>query len=496
MTTNWERGMSRHKVDIAIIGAGTAGLSAYNAAKKYTDNIVLIEGGEQGTTCARVGCMPSKLLIAAADHAHLAQQGDVFGVFYSLPVINGAAVMQRIRHERDRFVNSVLETVEEFPVDHKINGYAKFLSSSELEIKRQDGSTIEIEAARIIIATGSSPSIPEFLNAAGKRLLVSDDIFEWNSLPSSIAVFGPGVIGLELGQALSRLGVKVAVFGKSGELAAIKDPSISHCVDMEFNREFYLDLNAETGNIRETEEGVIIEYRHREKGMIEEQFDYVLAATGRRPNIEGLELANADLALDGDGIPLYNSYTGQCGSSPIFIAGDASNDVPQLHEAADEGRIAGSNAGRSLRNPDDIRAGTRRVPLSIVFTDPQIASIGLDLEMVRKNCCNCYAIGEASFEDQGRARIINKNRGLLRVYGEQGSGLLLGAEMFGPAAEHIAHQLAWVVQLRLTVQEVLELPFYHPVLEEAVRTALQDLHHKLRMGGAKGNPRLDCGVGG
>jgi|SRR5690606_9686829 len=125
-----------------------------------------------------------------------------------------------------------------------------------------------------------------------------------------------------------------------------------------------------------------------------------------------------------------------------------------------------------------------------------MASIGLDLETVRKNCCNWYAIGEASFEDQGRARIINKNRGLLRVYGEQGSGLLLGAEMFGPAAEHIAHQLAWVVQLRLTVQEVLELPFYHPVLEEAVRTALQDLHHKLRMGGAKGNPRLDCGVGG
>ncbi|WP_331346939.1 dihydrolipoyl dehydrogenase [Cellvibrio sp. UBA7661] len=487
--------MPKRKVDIAIIGAGTAGLSAYSAAKKYTDNIIVIEGGEQGTTCARVGCMPSKLLIAAADHAYLARQGDEFGVFYSSPVINGAAVMQRIRRERDRFVSLVLESVDAFPLEHKIKGYARFLSASELEIKHDDGSRSEIEAAKIIIATGSSPSIPEFLHAAGKRLLISDDVFEWSDLPKSIAIFGPGVIGLELGQALSRLGVQVAVFGKSGELAAIKDPAISHCADMEFNREFYLDLNAATEKLHENSDGVVIKYHHREKGMIEEQFDYVLAATGRRPNIERLDLVNADLALDSNGIPLYNSYTGQCGNSSIYIAGDASSDAPLLHEAADEGRIAGGNAGRSLRNADDVRASTRRVPLSIVFTDPQIASVGQNLESVRKACCNCYAIGKASFEDQGRARIMNKNRGLLRVYGEQGSGLLLGAEMFGPAAEHIAHQLAWVVQLRLTVQEVLELPFYHPVLEEGVRTALKDLHYKLRMGGSKGNSCLDCGAG-
>jgi dihydrolipoamide dehydrogenase len=166
-----------------------------------------------------------------------------------------------------------------------------------------------------------------------------------------------------------------------------------------------------------------------------------------------------------------------------------------LHEAADEGRIAGGNAGRSLRNPDDVRAGLRRTPLSVVFTDPQIASVGQNLEEIRRNCCNCYAIGEVSFENQGRARVMNKNRGLLRVYGEKGTGLLLGAEMFGPAAEHIAHQLAWVIQLRLTVPEILELPFYHPVIEEGVRTALRDLNHKLHKGPQMPNSCLDCGPG-
>jgi dihydrolipoamide dehydrogenase len=117
------------------------------------------------------------------------------------------------------------------------------------------------------------------------------------------------------------------------------------------------------------------------------------------------------------------------------------------------------------------------------------------LEEIRKNCGNCYAIGEVSFENQGRARVMNKNRGLLRVYGEKGTGLLLGAEMFGPAAEHIAHQLAWVIQMRMTVSQILELPFYHPVLEEGMRTALRDLNHKLHKTARMPDACLDCGPG-
>jgi dihydrolipoamide dehydrogenase len=487
--------MKTRHVDIAIIGAGTAGLGAYREARKYTDNLVLIEGGAYGTTCARVGCMPSKLLIAAADHAHHASQNGVFGVDYQPPVINGPAVLQRIRNERDRFVGSVIDSINDFPAEHKVNDQAKFISARELELTGADGAISHLSAERIIIATGSTPVVPHLLQDVGERLLISDDLFELDELPKSIAIFGPGVIGVELGQALSRLGVRVAVFGKSGELAFIKDHAISKYADAEFNREFCLDLNADISKVRAEKDSVIVEYRHREKGMIEERFDYVLAATGRRPNVEALVLENADLELDHKGIPFHDRHTGQCGSSSIYIAGDVSNDIPLLHEAADEGRIAGGNAGRSLKNPDDVRAGLRRTPLSVVFTDPQIASVGQNLEEIRKNCSNCYAIGEVSFEDQGRARVMNKNRGLLRVYGEQGTGLLLGAEMFGPAAEHIAHQLAWVIQMRMTVTQILELPFYHPVLEEGVRTALRDLNHKLHKGPETPSACLDCGPG-
>jgi dihydrolipoamide dehydrogenase len=145
-----------------------------------------------------------------------------------------------------------------------------------------------------------------------------------------------------------------------------------------------------------------------------------------------------------------------------------------LHEAADEGRIAGENAARF----PDVRAGLRRAGLAIVFTDPQIAVIGGGLRAARE-AAGGFVTGAVSFEDQGRARVMQRNRGRLHVYAEVGSGLLLGAEMIGPDAEHLAHLIAWARQLDLTIAEMLALPFYHPVVEEGLRTALRDAYAKL-----------------
>jgi dihydrolipoamide dehydrogenase len=199
--------MTERNVDVAIIGAGSAGLAAYRAARQWTRSIVIIEGGEYGTTCARVGCMPSKLLIAAAEAAHAVGEAAEFGVRPGRAVIDGAAVMDRVRRERDRFVRFVLESVEAIPATDRLVGRANFLDNHRLRV----GDREIVNARRIVIATGSSPSYPSLLSGLGDRLVVNDDIFAWQDLPESIAVFGPGVIGLELGQALHRLGVKVLV---------------------------------------------------------------------------------------------------------------------------------------------------------------------------------------------------------------------------------------------------------------------------------------------
>lgn len=480
--------MDKRKVDVAIIGAGTAGMSAYRAARKHTDSIVMIEGGPYGTTCARVGCMPSKLLIAAADSANHLHKAPMFGVHPGETRIDGKAVMARVRRERDRFVGFVLDAVEGFPEAHRLRGHARFLSPHRLVV---DGK-VELEAGRVVIATGSRPNLPGFLQEAKDRLVVNDDVFEWEDLPESVAVFGPGIIGLELGQALCRLGVRVRMFGVSGGVGPLQEEAIRKYALAAFNDEFPLDAESKVKSVERTDEGVRIVFTDPDRGEVAETFDYLLAATGRRPNVDGLDIQNADIAQDDRGSPLFDHYTLRCGDSHIFLAGDANNDAPLLHEAADEGRIAGDNAARY----PDVRAGLRRVPLGIVFTDPQIATVGMSLGEVNERCKGCYAVGEVSFEGQGRSRVIGANKGLLHVYGERGSGLFLGAEMFGPAAEHIGHLLAWAVQKRMTVSEMLEMPFYHPVIEEGLRTALRDLNRNLDIGPQPVERCLDCGPGG
>jgi dihydrolipoamide dehydrogenase len=169
--------MNEIRTDVAIIGAGTAGLTAYRAARAAGKRAVLIEGGPYGTTCARVGCMPSKLLIAAAEAAHAAAKAAAFGVHASPVRIDGEAVMARVRSERDRFVGFVLEGVDEIPAEDKLRGYARFTAPDRLLV----GEHTAVQAERIVIATGSSPIVPEEWRKAGAGVISSEAVFDWTS---------------------------------------------------------------------------------------------------------------------------------------------------------------------------------------------------------------------------------------------------------------------------------------------------------------------------
>jgi dihydrolipoamide dehydrogenase len=474
--------MKELQVDVAIIGAGTAGMSAYRAAAAHTPRVVVIEGGAYGTTCARVGCMPSKLLIAAADAAHAANHAAAFGVHTGPLRIDGEAVMQRVRDERDRFVGFVTDAVDGWPPEHKLLGRAEFVDAHTLQV----GEHTRVRAARIVIATGSHPSVPTpWREAAGDRLLVSDDVFAWRRLPGSLAVIGTGVIGLELAQALHRLGVRIRVYARDQRLGPLTDPALQALAREAFTRELDIELRAK--NLALQREGDTVTVR-TDAG--EQHYDWVLAASGRAPNLRGLGLEHAGLPLDERGVPRFDRRTGQVGDSHVFIAGDADGERELLHEAADDGRIAGDNAGRF----PDVRENPRRTPLAVAFTDPQIMLAGRShRELVADKAS--FEAGEVSFDDQGRSRVVLKNQGALRVYAEHGSGRLLGAEMIGPAAEHLGHLISWSIQRGDTVQQMLDSPFYHPVIEEGLRSALRVVQRSLRMGPPPVERCLDCGPG-
>jgi dihydrolipoamide dehydrogenase len=435
----------------------------------------MVEGGIHGTTCARVGCMPSKLLIAAGEAAYHARHATPFGVHATVEV-DGHAVMDRVRRERDRFVGFVVDSVDRIPDDHKFHGRARFVAPGRLEVDGMDGTTIaRIDARAVVIATGSSPFVPPMFEAVKDRLVVNDDVFAWDTLPASVAVFGAGVIGLELGQALSRLGVRVSVFGRSGTVGPITDPVVRASALAAFQGEMPLYPDVKVHGVRRVEDGVEITFDDLDGATKVETFAYALVAAGRRPNLRGIGLEHSGIQLDARGAPVFDRTTLQCTGVPVFIAGDANDDVPLLHEAADEGTIAGENAARF----PTVTAGLRRSLLAITFTEPQLAIAGATFASLTASGID-FVTGEVSFVDQGRSRVMLQNRGVGHVYAERATGRFLGAELVGPRVEHIGHLLAWAHQQELTIDGMLAMPFYHPVVEEGLRTALRDAAAKIQ----------------
>jgi len=447
-------------VDVAIIGAGSAGLSALREIRQHTENFLLINDGAYGTTCARVGCMPSKALIEAANafhHRHRLRDMGISGG--DRLTVDRAAVLRRVRVLRDAFVAYVLERTQDLG-ERNITGRPRFVAPQVLEVNGT-----RLKARRVIIATGSRPIVPQVWGAFRERVVTSDDLFELEMLPPRMAVVGLGSVGAEMAQALSRLGIQITGFDGIERVAGLTDPVVNQAAVAMLKEEFplYLGTNAELDV-----EGECVRVSAGAHTAI---VDKVLVALGRRPNVDGLGLEQIGVKFDGDGIPRFDPRTMQVGDLPVYIAGDVNGHRPLLHEAVDEGYIAGYNVLRG--SPECFQ---RRTPLAIVFTDPNIAVVG---QVFGKLNEDETVIGEFDFSDQGRALMAGENGGRLRVYTDRNDGRLVGAELCAPRGEHFAHLLACAIQKRMTAQEFLRLPFYHPTMEEGVESAVRRIAKRL-----------------
>jgi dihydrolipoamide dehydrogenase len=316
--------------DVAIIGAGSAGLTALREVRKQTDNFVMINDGFYGTTCARVGCMPSKALIAAANAFHRRKVLAAVGVSGAEGLtVDIPAVLKRVRSLRDGFVAGMLKSTDELK-EHSITGRARFLDAQVLAVGEQ-----RVHAKKVIIATGSRPVVPKEWAAFGTRLLTSDDLFEQETLPSHIAVIGMGGLGSEIALALARLGIKITGFDAAEHIAGLSDPLVNNQTVTLMREELALHLGQAAAPVIEGER---IRVRAGNESVV---VDKILVALGRRPNIDLMGLENLGVALDEQGVPPFNPHTMQIAELPVYIAGDANRHLPLLHEALDEGYIAG-----------------------------------------------------------------------------------------------------------------------------------------------------------
>ena len=443
------------RCDVAVIGAGTAGLAAERAARSKGASTFLIDPHYNGTTCATVGCMPSKLLIAASHAAHAVRSAGLFGITVTDMTIDGRAVMQRVRDERDRFARLTRESIDKIPDHIRLAAKAKFLAPGQLQL--DDGRVIK--ARSIVIATGATPAVPDEFAHLGKGLLTNESLFDLQDLPARLAVIGAGPLGLEMAQAMARLGVEVTVFDRADRLAGIRCDNVHSALKRIIEDDLALHLGVDV-KVRPKAGGVHIAWSGASSGHAE--FDHILVAIGRPPNLEDLNLTAAGIELDDHGVPVHDRETMRCGESAIFLAGDVANDLPLLHEASHDGAIAGRNA---VAFPASIRVD-RFTAFSITFTSPAVARIG---ESEQEGVIT----GTADFSDQGRARVEGTNQGVITLYAAAPDGRLIGADLCAPASEHLAHMLAWAIQQGQTASQLLEMPFYHPTIEEGLKDALR-----------------------
>ncbi len=466
------------KVSVAVIGAGTAGQNAFRQARKLKDDVIIINDGFWTTTCIQVGCMPSKLLIAAADRAHDTNHSADFGI-HATAQIDGKRVMERVREERSHFASYVKKQVEGWPEDKKIDGRAHINKQGLIEVNDE-----LIAADKIIVATGSSTFIPDgWADKLGNAMLTSDTIFELTNLPKSLAVVGAGAIGLELAQAFNRLGVEVTLFNRVKRVAGLKDDDINNKAIDCLSRELTMHLGSRISDVGvqtatdNDHSAAFIDYEDSAGESQQWQGEYVLVATGRRNNIKPLGVEHLGVELDDKDRPKHlNKKTGQIGDLDVYIVGDANANLPLLHLASDEGYSAGSMV---CENEDAAHIRPPATPFSIVFCSPQIVNVGMSLPDIQQDTSLEYVIGSVSFDNQGRSRVMGVNCGLLHIYGCKKTDRILGASMVGPDAEYIGHILAAAITNDLSVKAMLDTPFYHPTILEGLRTALRDVQHKM-----------------
>lgn len=445
-------------IDVAIIGAGTAGLAARSEVAKVTDSYRVFDPGPYGTTCARNACMPSKAFLQSAHDFHRRKAFEDLGIIGEDGLqADFTRVLAETRRIRDGLVGGVLESMEDWRETHLVPQMAAFDADGVL---RAGGRGFRPRAT--VVASGSRPVVPAaWRDAFGDRILTTERFFELDELPRRVAVVGLGPVGLELGQAMARLGVEVTGFDPSPAIGGLTDEDLQSRLREAVGNEMTI-VQAEAEPTSGPDGAIRMRWADGEV-----EVDCLLAAMGRAPNLDGLGLEAVGIDLGDTGRPdLPDGHLNPAGTR-IYFAGDAGVGPALLHEAADEGRVAGHFAAR-----DEDARFRRRVRLRIVFCDPQIALAGATREELADHPRE-VVVGEAAFDRAGRIQLQREGGGIVRIYAEKATARLLGAAILAPGAEHLAHVIAYAIEGRNDLRDLLKSPAYHPTHEEVLRRALR-----------------------
>jgi pyruvate/2-oxoglutarate dehydrogenase complex dihydrolipoamide dehydrogenase (E3) component len=455
--------------DLICIGGGSAGFNAARVAAGLGKKVAVIDGAKQlGGLCILRGCMPSKTLLYTAEILHHAQHADRFG----LKVTGARADMPAIHARKKRIIADFASHRVQALTSGKFDlyrAYAGFLDPHTLQLS--DGR--RLRGKKFLLGTGSKVSLPPIPGLKEAKCWTSDDVLDLDFVPKSVIVLGGGIVACELAQYLNRVGTKVTLIQRSPYILRDHSAEASGTVQQAFVDEgIALFAGTQIQQITRDKRGVAVTFLHDGRKVVRRAV-HLFNALGREPNLAGLSLGAAGVKTQPNGKIVINRWQ-QTSAPHIYAAGDCSGPADIVHIAIAQGELAARHAFKVK----GIKPVDFSLLLNVVFTDPALATIGLqESQLVERGVK--YLTASYPFNDHGKSILMEANYGYVKVLAEPKRGRILGAEIVGKDAGELIHCFSTPLAMRATVHDMLRAPWYHPTLAEIITYPLEELAGKL-----------------
>ena len=456
--------------DFVAIGGGSAGFNAARVAASLGLKTAIVDGAKTlGGLCILRGCMPSKTLLYMAEVLHLAQNGRRFG----LKIPSARADMKAMHARKKKIIGEFASYRKAALKSGKfdlIRAHARFTDAHTLELSGGRS----VRARHFLIGTGSKISVPPVPGLAAATTWSSDEVLDLDFIPKSVIVLGGGIVACELAQFLKRIGSRVVLVQRSPNILRDHSESASTVVQQSLVDEgIELFAGTQIESITQTQRGTKVRFAHDGK-TITRSAAHLFNALGREPNTAPLNLAAAGVKTRANGQILINRWQ-QTSAPHIYAAGDCSGPHEIVHTAILQGELAARHAAKVKK----IKPVDWSLLLNVVFTDPQLATIGR-LERELDAAGTPYVVASYPFNDHGKSILMEANYGYVKVIAEPKRGRILGAEIVGKDAGELIHAFSGPLAMRATVFDLLRAPWYHPTLAEIITYPLEELADAVR----------------
>jgi pyruvate/2-oxoglutarate dehydrogenase complex dihydrolipoamide dehydrogenase (E3) component len=449
--------------EFAVIGGGSAGYAAARTAAGAGLKTCVIEGASDvGGLCILRGCMPSKTLIESANRFRAIGHAPEFGLRVENARFDTGEILARKRRLIDEFAEYRRQQLREGDFDF-VRGTGSFIDATTLRVRHLDGGEETVTAKSFLISTGSEINFPDIPGLSSASCLTSDNVLDLAAVPESVAILGAGPVALELAHYLHAFQSRVTIVQRSVQIAKEFDEDAAKVVERSF-RKRGVDIFTKTKLLQVESKGftsrVVFEHEGARQTV---EAAAILSALGRKPKVGGLGLENVGVEL-ADGVIAVNAHQ-QTSVPTIFAAGDCCGPFEIVHMAIEQGERAARNAARLLKNDQQLESMDYRLKLYVVFTEPQVAVVGLsESEAKAKNID--YLAASYPFCDHGKSIIMDEMDGFVKLLADKTTREILGASVVGPDASELIHEVVVAMRFHATAGQLATTPHYHPTLSE------------------------------